>query len=49
MSDATPKTTADVLSRLDQAWASLEGTVGRLSPTQLTRCATRPAGRSRII
>ena len=36
MSDATPKTTADVLSRLDQAWASLEGTVGRLSPTQLT-------------
>ena len=43
MSDATPKTTADVLSRLDQAWASLEGTVGRLSPTQLTEVRD-PAG-----
>jgi hypothetical protein len=36
MSDATPKTTADVLSRVDRAWASLEGTVGSLSPAQLT-------------
>ena len=36
MSDATPKTTADVLSRLDQAWASPRGHLGGLSPTQLT-------------
>ena len=43
MSDATPKTTGDVLSRLDQAWASLEGTIGRLSPTQLTEVRD-PAG-----
>ena len=43
MTDATPKTTADVLSRVDRAWASLEGTVGRLSPTQLTEVRD-PAG-----
>jgi DinB superfamily len=43
MSNATPKTTADVLSRVDRAWASLEGTVGRLSPTQLTELRD-PAG-----
>jgi DinB family protein len=43
MSDAIPKTTADVLSRVDRAWASLEGTVGRLSPTQLTEVRD-PAG-----
>jgi hypothetical protein len=43
MSDATPKTTADVLARVDKAWASLEGTVGRLSPTELTEVRD-PAG-----
>jgi hypothetical protein len=43
MSDATPKTTADVLSRVDLAWTSLEGTVGRLSPAQLTEVRD-PAG-----
>jgi len=43
MSDATPNTTADVLSRVDRAWTSLEGTVGRLSPAQLTELRD-PAG-----
>jgi DinB family protein len=43
MSDGTPKTTADVLSRVDRAWASLEGSVGRLSPAQLTEVRD-PAG-----
>jgi hypothetical protein len=43
MSDVTPKTTADVLSRVDRAWTSLEGTVGRLSPAQLTELRD-PAG-----
>jgi DinB family protein len=43
MRDATPKTAADVLARVDKAWASLEGTVGRLSPTQLTEIRD-PAG-----
>jgi DinB superfamily len=36
MSDATPKTTAEMLSRLDRAWEALQGTVGALSPAQLT-------------
>jgi hypothetical protein len=44
MSDAmTPKTTADVLARVDQAWASLEDTVARLSPAELTEVRD-PAG-----
>jgi uncharacterized damage-inducible protein DinB len=36
MSDSTPKTTAELLSRVDRAWEALEGTVGRLTPAQLT-------------
>jgi hypothetical protein len=43
MSDATLQTTAGVLSRVDRAWASLESTVGRLSPAQLTEIRD-PAG-----
>jgi hypothetical protein len=44
MSDATtPKTTADVLARVDRAWASLEDTVARLSPAELTEIRD-PAG-----
>ena len=36
MSDSTPKTTAEVLARVDQAWTALESTVARLKPAQLT-------------
>ena len=36
MSHSTPKTTAEILSLVDQAWTALESTVARLSPTQLT-------------
>jgi uncharacterized damage-inducible protein DinB len=36
MSDSTPKTTAELLSRVDRAWEALERTVGRLTPAQLT-------------
>ena len=36
MSEATPKTTAELLARLDQAWESLESTRGRLTQAQLT-------------
>lgn len=36
MSDSTPTTTTDLLSRLDRAWEALEKTVGGLTPTQLT-------------
>jgi hypothetical protein len=36
MSDSTPKTTAELLSRVDRAWEALEDTVGRLTPAQLT-------------
>ena len=36
MSDTTPKTTSEVLSRLDRVWDALERTVSRLSPAQLT-------------
>jgi len=36
MSDSTPKTTAELLSRLDRAWEALESTLGRLSQAQLT-------------
>jgi hypothetical protein len=36
MSDSTPKTTAELLSRVDRAWEALEGTVSRLTPAQLT-------------
>ena len=36
MSDSTPKTTTEILSRLDEAWKALEGTVGHLSPAQLS-------------
>jgi uncharacterized damage-inducible protein DinB len=43
MSNAVPKTTAEVLSRLDQVWAALEATVGRLSNAQLTEVRD-PAG-----
>ena len=35
MRDTTPKTTAEVLSRLDRAWDALERTVSRLTPAQL--------------
>lgn len=43
MSDLIPKTTAELLSRVDRAWAALEDTVGRLTPAQLTG-ARDPAG-----
>jgi hypothetical protein len=36
MSHSTPKTTAELLSLVDQAWAALEDTVARLAPRQLT-------------
>ena len=36
MSDSTPKTTAELLSRLDRAWEALESTLGRLTQAQLT-------------
>lgn len=36
MSDSTPKTTAEVLALVDQAWTALESTVARLKPAQLT-------------
>lgn len=36
MSDTTPKTTAELLSRLDRAWEALESTLGRLTQAQLT-------------
>jgi hypothetical protein len=36
MREATPKTTAELLSRVDRAWEALEKTVGRLTPAQLT-------------
>jgi hypothetical protein len=36
MSDSTPRTTAELLSRVDRAWEALEDTVGRLTPAQLT-------------
>jgi len=36
MSDSAPKTTAELLSRVDRAWEALEDTVGRLTPAQLT-------------
>lgn len=35
MSDATPKTTAELLSRVDEAWNALERTIGHLTPAQL--------------
>lgn len=36
MSHSTLTTTAEILSRVDQAWAALEETVRRLTPAQLT-------------
>jgi hypothetical protein len=36
MSDSTPKTTAELLSLVDQSWTALEGAVTRLTPHQLT-------------
>jgi uncharacterized damage-inducible protein DinB len=36
MSDSPPKTTAELLARVDRAWEALEGTVSRLTPAQLT-------------
>jgi hypothetical protein len=36
MSDSTPKTTAEILARVDLAWTALQGTLGRLTPAQLT-------------
>jgi uncharacterized damage-inducible protein DinB len=36
MSDSTPKTTAELLSRVNRAWQALEGTVSRLTPAQLS-------------
>jgi uncharacterized damage-inducible protein DinB len=36
MSDMTPNTTAELLSRVDQAWKALEGTIDRLSPAELS-------------
>jgi len=36
MSYSTPKTTAELLSLVDQAWAALEGAVARLEPARLT-------------
>ena len=36
MSDSTPKTAAELLSRVDRAWEALERTVDRLTPAQLT-------------
>jgi hypothetical protein len=36
MSHATPETTAELLTLVDEAWAALESTVARLEPGQLT-------------
>jgi hypothetical protein len=36
MSGSTPRTTAELLSRVDRSWETLEDTVGRLTPAQLT-------------
>ena len=36
MSDATPKTSAEILSRFDRAWEALEDTLGGLTEAQLT-------------
>ena len=36
MSDSTPKTTAELLTRLDREWEALESTLGGLTQTQLT-------------
>jgi DinB superfamily len=36
MNHSTPKTTAEILSLVDEAWDALEGTVARLKPAQLT-------------
>ena len=36
MSHPTPKTTAEILSLVDEAWKGLEQTVARLQPAQLT-------------
>ena len=36
MSDSTPKTPAELLSRLDRAWEALENTLGGLTEAQLT-------------
>jgi hypothetical protein len=36
MTNAIPKTAAELLSRVDRAWDALEETVGRLTPAQLT-------------
>jgi hypothetical protein len=36
MTHSTPKTTAELLSLVDQAWTALEATVARLKPAQLT-------------
>ena len=36
MSHSTPRTTADILSLVDEAWQSLESAVARLKPAQLT-------------
>jgi hypothetical protein len=35
MSDSAPKTTAELLARVDRAWQDLEATIGRLTPAQL--------------
>jgi uncharacterized damage-inducible protein DinB len=43
MSESTPKTTAELLSRVDRAWEALEGTVSRLTPAQITDVCD-PAG-----
>ena len=36
MSDSSPRTTAELLSRVDRAWLALESTVARLEPASLT-------------
>jgi hypothetical protein len=36
MSDAIPTTTLELLSRVDRAWTALQGTIGRLSPAELS-------------
>jgi hypothetical protein len=36
MSDSGPKTTAELLARVDRAWQALEATIGRLTPAQFT-------------
>ena len=36
MSDAAPKTSAEILSRFDRAWEALEDTLGGLTEAQLT-------------